>query len=251
MRSTRSPAGHACGRARCRARNHSAVHGPSPRCAVIVARTSSSGRSASASRSTSLRASATAYSAFRCVKPTAKSSSSCACAIRSRVGNAHASPDPLAEALDQPVPDRDRGEQRHLLGGDRGDERLERVRLERRAEAVASRSVSSPIGPSAHGVEGVQVEGRPEQRHHDRPRLVVERVDVDAAARGRDRDVAPADRTVQHAVDEAVREVRAERLEPARRERVVERLGKPEECQTCEVTPAWSSAAASSAHENM
>ena len=86
---------------------------------------------------------------------------------------------------------------------------------------------------------------------HDRTRLVVERVDVDAAPRGCDRHVAPADRTVQHAVDEAVREIGAERLEAARREREVERLGKPEECQTCEVTPAWSSAAASSAHENM
>ncbi len=40
----------------------------------------------------SLRASATAYSALRCVKPTAKSSSGCAAAMRSRVGNAHASP---------------------------------------------------------------------------------------------------------------------------------------------------------------
>ena len=44
--------------------------------------------------------------------------------------------DPHAEALDQPVPDRDCAEERDLLRRDRRDQRLERVGLQRRAEAA-------------------------------------------------------------------------------------------------------------------
>ncbi|HZC30664.1 MAG TPA: hypothetical protein VE261_04040, partial [Gaiellaceae bacterium] len=43
--------------------------------------------------------------------------------------------DRLAQPLDEPAPDRDCGEEGDLLGGDRRDERLERVGRERRTEA--------------------------------------------------------------------------------------------------------------------
>ncbi len=86
---------------------------------------------------------------------------------------------------------------------------------------------------------------------------VVERLDVDASRRRCDRDVAAADRPMEHAVDEAVREIDPEDVEAPRREREVVRLGEREERQKCEVTPAGSSsdvgpsADGSSAHENM
>jgi hypothetical protein len=140
---------------------------------------------------------------------------------REGVGLPHLPP----EALDQPVADRERGEERDLLGGDRGDERLERVRGERRAEA------GEPVGQAAQhrvvprpGVEGAELEGRPEQRERHRPRLVVERLDLGPAGRGLDPHLTRADDAVEGAVDPEVREVGPERAEALGRQLEVERL---------------------------
>ena len=160
-------------------------------------------------------------------------------------------PDPLAEALDEPVPDRDGGEERHLLRGDRGDERLERVRLERRPEAAQPLASARPSARSPTRRTRSRSNGVPSSVMTTGRVSSSSGLDVDAAGRGRDRDVSSTDRTVEHAVDEPVREVGAERLEAARRERVVVRRWEVEAGYTCEVTPAWSSAAASSAHEYM
>ena len=73
-------------------------------------------------------------------------------------------------------------------------------------------------------VERRELEVGAEQLEDDRPRLVVQRLDVDAAGRGADAHLPPCDRAVQRPVHEAVREVGAERAEAARREREVERL---------------------------
>src|SRR4051812_29168654 len=56
---------------------------------------------------------------------------------------------------------------------------------------------------------------------------------------------------MQDAVDEPARQVVTEHMEPSHGEREVVRLRELDEAQTCEVTPAWSSGAASSAHEYM
>ena len=82
-------------------------------------------------------------------------------------------------------------------------------------------------------------------------RLVVERLDVDASSRRRDRDVTTPDRPMERPADEPVRAVLAEGVEAPGREREGVRLRELEEGYTCEVTPAWSSAEASSAHEYM
>ena len=66
----------------------------------------------------------------------ATSSSSRAAASRSARGECPGVLGPHAEPLDQPVADRERGEERDLLRRDRGHERLERVRGERRTQPV-------------------------------------------------------------------------------------------------------------------
>ncbi|HSO01546.1 MAG TPA: hypothetical protein VLS46_03370 [Gaiellaceae bacterium] len=64
-----------------------------------------------------------------------------------------------AVALDEPAPDRGRRLERDLLGGDRGDEGLERVRLQRRPVAAerlddrAERPVAAGPGGEAAEVE--------------------------------------------------------------------------------------------------
>src|SRR5206468_2321844 len=68
----------------------------------------------------------------------------------------------LAEALDQAVADREGGEERDLLRGDRGDDRLERVRRDRRAEPGEAADELPE-----HGIARREVVGRGDrqQRH--------------------------------------------------------------------------------------
>src|SRR5204863_3716079 len=76
----------------------------------------------------------------------------------------------LAEALDQPVADREGGEERDLLRGDRGDDRLEWVRRDRRAEPGEAADELPEHGIARReGVERLQVELEPEEPPHDRP----------------------------------------------------------------------------------
>ena len=94
------------------------------------------GQRRDARQSSPARAIPSTYSALRREKPVATISSAVAAASaasgREGVGVHGAD----AEALDQPVADRERGEERDLLRRDRGHERLERVGPERRPEAA-------------------------------------------------------------------------------------------------------------------
>src|SRR5581483_3187216 len=100
-------------------------------------------------------------------------------------------------------------------------------------------------------VERRQVELEPEQLLDHLPDLLVVRRDLDAARRRLDPHLAAADHPVQAAFVPDVREVDAERAEALGRDREVVRVGEREEGQTCEVTPAWSSAVSPSTHEYM
>ena len=127
---------------------------------------------ASPSRSISARASPTTYSAFRRENPTATSSSSLAAAIRSPGGERVRVLARLAEALDQPVADRERGEQRDLLRRDRRDEALERVGRKRRAEPGEARhELVEHRLPGGPGPERLELELSPEQLLDDRSRF--------------------------------------------------------------------------------
>src|SRR5205814_6442557 len=136
----------------------------------------------------------------------------------------------LAEALDQAVADRECGEQRDLLRGDRRDERLKRVRRERRPEPRELRDeLPQDLVAGRERREGVQVELEAEQLLDDRADPLVERLDGDAARRSLDPHLATLDDTVEAAFVPEVRAVRPERAESLGREREVERLGNPDE----------------------
>ena len=165
-------------------------------------------RAASPSRSRSERASPTTYSALRREKPSATSSASLAAATRSRVGNAY--------ACSPRSPNRSISRLR-IANAEKSEtccavievtSALERVGRERRPEAreprhelVEHRLARRP------GAERLELELGAEQLQHDRPRLVVERLDVDPARRRLDPHLAPADDAVQAAVVPEVREV--------------------------------------------
>ena len=74
-------------------------------------------------------------------------------------------------------------------------------------------------------VERLELEGKPEQRANDGLGRLVERLDVDAAGRGLDPDLAPADDAMDSALVPEVREVGPERAVARGREREVVRLG--------------------------
>ena len=140
---------------------------------------------------------------------------------RERERLAHAA----AEPLDQAAADRERGVERDLLRGDRGDERLERVRRQRGAEAGELDGELAQHGVAFRPlVERVELELRADELPDYRPRLRVERLDAHSARRRRDPHLALADHAVQSSVDPEVREVRPEGSEPLGRELEVERL---------------------------
>ena len=135
---------------------------------------------------------------------------------------------PLAEALDEPVADRERREERDLLRDDRADEHLERIGDEQRPEPTQAVGETGDVGvPGRERRERGQVEAESEQLSHDRLDLGVERVDVHAAGGGFDPHLASADDAVQTALVPEVREVGPERAEALGREREVVRLGQP------------------------
>ena len=131
-----------------------------------------------------------------------------------------------AEALDQPVPDRGRGEERHLLRGDRADEHLERVGDQRRPESDERRhELAEHLVAGRPGVERLEVEREPDERAHDRLGLAVERLGVDAAGRRLDAQLASADDAVQAALVPHARAIDPERAKALGGEREVEWSG--------------------------
>jgi len=135
--------------------------------------------------------------------------------------------DRLAEALDETIADRNSREERDLLRGDRGDERLERVGRERRSEAGEADDERRQLllGGRPRG-EGDEVEVEAEQPANDRLRLRIERLDLDGASVGRRDPYLPAtDGAVQRIVFPYRRTVEAEGAKASRRQLERERLG--------------------------
>ena len=232
MRTPRSPAGQASGPRE--VAGEEPVGGPlaEPAQRGERALTSSSGSAASASRSRSLRARPTTYSALRREKPSAKSSSSLGggepLARREGVGVLG----PHAEALDQPVADREGAKQRDLLRGDRGDEALERAR----PRAAAAGRASSAASGAEHRV--ARGEARRRRRGRTRRPSSLRTTGSISASSGStstppgaavDPHLAPADDAVQPALVPEVREVGPERAVALGRELEVVRLGDAQE----------------------
>src|SRR5438094_628374 len=137
-------------------------------------------------------------------------------------------PDPAdapPEALDEPVADRDRGEERNLLRRDRGHERLERVGRKRRAEAgeADDERREAVLSRDPRG-ERDEVEVEAEELANERLGLRVERLHLDAAVRRRDPQLPPAGRAVQRPVLPDSRPVEAEGAEAGSRQLEGERL---------------------------
>ena len=136
-------------------------------------------------------------------------------------------PVPLAEALDEAAADRDRGVERHLLGGDRGDEVLERVGQERRSvarEALDERRENGiPFGP---GRKGGEIEGRAEEVSHLPRDRVVCGLDRHATRRGLYPHLAPGGDAVQATVVPEERGIGPEDAEALGGENEVVGLGK-------------------------
>ena len=226
MRRPRSPAGHARGRARWRARNHSAVHGPSPRIAVeprahlVVGQVGELVEVEVGAREADRRT-----RPCGCEKPSATSSSSVAAATRSRVGKPYASRpgSPKRSISRERIANAEKSETCCAV--------IDVTRLSNGSGASGGRkpssfgtSSSSTGCPAAQAVNGVEVELEPEQLRDDGPGLGVERLDVDAAGRRLDPHLARADHAVEAALVPEVREVDAERAEALGREREVVRL---------------------------
>src|SRR5438132_6504928 len=103
-----------------------------------------------------------------------------------------------AEGGDEPVADRKRSEQRHLLRTDRRDERLERIGRKRRAEPRECRNEPREYGLGGRErAEGLEIELEPKQLSDHRFGPRVERLGPDAAVRGLHADLASVDDTVQ------------------------------------------------------
>ena len=148
----------------------------------------------------------------------------------------------LAEALDHSVPDREGGEERDLLGGDRAHERLVRIRCERRAEAREPRhELSQDFVATRPLVKRGELEVGADDRARNRLDLGVERLDVDPARRARYPELASADDAVDAAFVPKVREVGAEGAEALRRKLEVVRLRQRQERQSAAVISKKSS----------
>ena len=138
--------------------------------------------------------------------------------------------DAAAEALDQPVPDRERRVERDLLRSDRCHQRLERIGCQRRPQAGELAGQAGEHGlPAGPLVERAEIELRAEQLANHRPGLGIERLDAHAAARRRDPHLSPPNDAAQGAVDPEVREVRPERAVAPGRELEVIGLWQAEE----------------------
>src|SRR5581483_1889132 len=137
---------------------------------------------------------------------------------------------PLAEALDHPAANSECRGERDLLCRDRGDEGLEGVGSDRRAEAVQARDrLGQIVADLRELVEATEIELEAEQLAHLPDDVVVVRLHLDAAGRCFDPHVAAADDPVEAALVPEVREVGAETAEALRREGEVVRLGNREQ----------------------
>ena len=135
-----------------------------------------------------------------------------------------------AEALDQPVADREGGMERDLLRGDRRDEALERLDGDRRTQPteLVDEAGQDRLG-GGEGVERIEVELGAEEPAHDGLDAGVERLNVDTAGRFGDPHLPALDDPVQPAFVPEVREVCAEGAVARGRELEGVGLGKLEE----------------------
>ncbi len=133
----------------------------------------------------------------------------------------------LPELRDQPVPDCEGRTKGNLLSADRGDERLERVRSERWAEARESvrEALENGVCGGESG-EGLQIEVGAEQRARNGLDLAVERLDADALTRRGNPSLTAGHDPKEGVILPEVREVEPERAKALRREAEVVRLRK-------------------------
>ena len=152
--------------------------------------------------------------------------------MRSRVGNAHASPTADTEALDEPVADRDRAEEGDLLRGDRRDQRLERVGLQAADGSRASRSHDGRqhrVGRGPARRTAARSNGAP-SRCSTTGRVTSSSGSTSTPpGRAWMRTSRPADGANEHVTVEPVRQVGAERAEPPGRELEVVRIRKAQQ----------------------
>src|SRR5262245_16283793 len=134
-----------------------------------------------------------------------------------------------AEALDQPVADRERGVERDLLSGDRRDDALERLDGDRRPQPaeLLGETRQHRLGRGER-VKRIEVELGAEELAHDGLDIGVERLDVDASVGPRDPHLLTADDPVQPALVPEVREVGPEGTGAGGRELEGVRLGEIE-----------------------
>ena len=146
---------------------------------------------------------------------------------------------PFAEPLDQAVADREGGEERDLLRGNRADERLEGIRRERRPEPgdPAGEAPYDLVGRARPGREGAEVERRRRAASGPRSRSPRRAARLRAARGGRsagpsarlDPHLPPGDHPVEPALVPQVREVRPEGAEALGRDVEVVRLRKAQQ----------------------
>ncbi len=135
-----------------------------------------------------------------------------------------------AESLDEPAPDRSRRLERHLLRGDRGDERLEWIDLQRRPEAgQPGREPRENFISLRPAVEAVEIERQPEEVEHLRLDRLVVRGDVDAAGGSLDPHLPAGEETIDAAFTPAGCPVEAVHVEAGGREFEVVGLGQANE----------------------
>jgi hypothetical protein len=135
-----------------------------------------------------------------------------------------------AVALDEAAADRRRRLERHLLRRDRGDERLERIRLQGRPESRERGDEPGERLVRGHPPrQAVEIERGAEKVEHFRFDRRIVRTDVDASRGGLDPYFPIAEDTMDPAVAPERRPVEAVDLEPRRREPEVVRLRQADE----------------------
>src|SRR5262245_2229830 len=147
-----------------------------------------------------------------------------------------------AEALDQPVADRERGVERDLLSGDRRDDALERLDGDRRPQPAELLGETRQHGLGrGERVERIEVELGAEQLAHHGLDARVERLDVDASVGPGDPHLLSVDDPVQPVLLPEVREVGPEGAVAGGRELEGVRIWKLEQRHAYPAS-AWESA---------
>lgn len=129
---------------------------------------------------------------------------------------------PNAESFDEVRADRCRSAERDLLRRDRDDERLERLRVERRPE-----SGKHVHDPPEYGIgrrpatEGGEVERQAEEMSDLHRRILAPRLDADAAGCRGDAHLLPADHSMESPVVQDIGSVGSEVAKPRSRDREV------------------------------